>query len=88
MFYKFFDKKSSSLADKSVAKGSGIKNKIKQNEQLVEELHKPIISKFEKRKGSKFYNRSMKSWLQDNNIEMYSIHNEGNLLLLKDLLEL
>ena len=28
-------------------------------------------------KGSEFYNRSMKSWLQDNNIEMYSIHNEG-----------
>ena len=30
-------------------------------------------------KGSKFYERSMKSWLQlqDNNIEMYSTHNEG-----------
>ena len=28
-------------------------------------------------KGSEFYNRSMKSWLQDNNIEMYSMHNEG-----------
>ena len=27
--------------------------------------------------GSEFYNRSMKSWLQDNNIEMYSTHNEG-----------
>ena len=25
---------------------------------------------------SEFYNRSMKSWLQDNNIEMYSTHNE------------
>ena len=25
-------------------------------------------------KGSEFYNRSMKSWLQDNNIEMYSTH--------------
>ena len=29
-------------------------------------------------KGSDFYNRSMKSWLQDNNMEMYSKHNEGN----------
>ena len=29
------------------------------------------------RKGSKFYNRSMKSGLEDNNIEMYSRHNEG-----------
>ena len=28
-------------------------------------------------KGSDFYNRSMKSWLQDNDIEMYSTHNEG-----------
>ena len=28
-------------------------------------------------KGSEFYNRSMKSWLQDNNVEMYSTHNEG-----------
>ena len=28
-------------------------------------------------KGSEFYNRSMKSWLQDNNMEMYSMHNEG-----------
>ena len=28
-------------------------------------------------KGSQFYNRSMKSWLQDNNIEMYSTHNKG-----------
>ena len=28
-------------------------------------------------KGSEFYKRSMKLRLQDNNIEMYSIHNEG-----------
>ena len=28
-------------------------------------------------KGSEFYNRSMKSWFQDNDIEMYSIYNEG-----------
>ena len=28
-------------------------------------------------KGSKLYNRSMKSWLQDNDIKMYSTHNEG-----------
>ena len=26
-------------------------------------------------KGSEFYNRLMKSWLQDNEIEMYSTHN-------------
>ena len=28
-------------------------------------------------KGSEFYNRSMKSWLENNDIEMYSTHNEG-----------
>ena len=37
MVYQFFDKKS---------KGSGIKNKIKENKQLVNDLHKPIIKKF------------------------------------------
>ena len=28
-------------------------------------------------KRSKFYNNSFKKWLKDNNIEMYSAHNEG-----------
>ena len=147
MVYKPFDKKT---------KGSGatLANKsIPQNEQLAEELHKPIIRKFKKRevysafkdniwaadladmqviskfnkgfrfllcviniyskyawvvplkdkkgisivnafqsilnkcnrkpnriwvdKGSEFYNRSMKSWLERNDTEMYSTHNEG-----------
>ena len=27
-------------------------------------------------KGSEFYNRSMKSWLEKDDIEMYSKHNE------------
>ena len=45
MVYKFFDKKS---------KGSGVKHVntklIPQNQQLADELHKPIIKKFEKKK--------------------------------------
>ena len=41
MVYKFFDKKS---------KGNGIKNDIKENQQLANELHKLIIRKFKKRK--------------------------------------
>ena len=41
MAYKFFDKKS---------KGAGIKNEIKKNQQLANELHKPIIREFKKRK--------------------------------------
>ena len=28
-------------------------------------------------KGSEFYNSFFKKWLKDNDIEMYSIHNEG-----------
>ena len=28
-------------------------------------------------KGSEFHNRLVKLWLQDNDIEMYSTHNEG-----------
>ena len=28
-------------------------------------------------KGSEFYNNSFTNWIKDNNIEMYSIHNEG-----------
>ena len=39
--YKFFDKKT---------RGSDIKNEITQNQQLAEELYKPIIKKFRKRK--------------------------------------
>ena len=41
MVYKFSDRKS---------KRSDFKPAIKQHEQLAEELHKPIIRKFEKRK--------------------------------------
>ena len=147
MVYKFFDKNTKNggvtLANKS----------IPQNEQLAEELHKPIIRKFKRRevysafkdniwaadladmqliskfnkgfrfllcvidiyskyawvvplkdkkgvsiinafqsilnksnrkpskiwvdKGSEFYNRSMKSWLEKNDIEMCSTQNEG-----------
>ena len=41
MVCKFFDSKS---------KGSCIKNEIKENQQLANELHKPIIRKFKNRK--------------------------------------
>ena len=40
-------------------------------------------------KGSEIYNSSVKKWLKDNDLEMYSSHNEGESeLLLKDLSEL
>ena len=47
--YKFFDEKSASLGDES-ASGGAVKNENMSNQELVEELHKPIIRKFEKRK--------------------------------------
>ena len=47
--YKFFDKKSPLLTDKSVS-GSGVSIPLKFNEKLFKELHKPIIRKFKKRK--------------------------------------
>ena len=45
MVYQFFDKK---------LKGTGIKNEIKQNQQLPNELHKPIIRQFFKKSISFF----------------------------------
>ena len=44
MVYKYFDKNS-----------SGIKGKIIPNQQLAEELHKPIIQKLEKRKVNSLF---------------------------------
>ena len=53
MVYKFFDKNSALLADMST-KGSGVttltNKSLSQNHQLAEELHKPTIIKFKKRK--------------------------------------
>ena len=48
MVYKSFDKKSALLTDKSAAHSCinmHANNKFKQNHQLAEELHKPIIKK-------------------------------------------
>ena len=42
MVYKFFDRKS---------KSGGVNIPLEFNEQLAEELHKPIIRKFKKRKA-------------------------------------
>ena len=48
MVYKFFDKKTKG-SGVTLANNSAIKS-MPQNEQLAEELHKPIIRKFKKRK--------------------------------------
>ena len=38
-------------------------------------------------KGSEFYNKLMKLWLEKSHVEMYSTHNEEKSVLRKDLLE-
>ena len=48
MVYDFFDKKNS---------GWTIKNEIISNKKLLEELHEPIIRKFNKRKLYSFFSR-------------------------------
>ena len=40
--------------------------------QLSQDINKIWVDK-----RSEFYNNSFKKWLKDNDIEMYSIHNEG-----------
>ena len=76
MIYKFFDKKS---------KESGVKHVntklIPQKEQLADELHKPIIRKFEKRKVySAFKNNIWAADLAD--MQLLSRYNKGIRFLL------
>ena len=67
MVYKFFDKKSSV---------DGIKNEITQNQLLAEELHKPNIRKFEKRKVYSSFKDNI--WSADlANMLLISKFNEG-----------
>ena len=67
MVYKFFDKNTS---------GSCIKNENMPNKELAEELHKPIIRKFEKGKvRSSFINNIWGGDLAD--IQLISKFNKG-----------
>ena len=74
VIYKFFDKKSTS--------DSGVtNNEIKQNLQLAEELHKPIIRNFKKRRVySEFKNNIWGSDLAD--MQLISKLNKGFRFLL------
>ena len=63
MVYKFFDKK---------LKGSG----LKENQQLADELHKPIIGKFKKRKVYSFFKDNI--WGVDfADMQLTSKYNKG-----------
>ena len=54
-------------------KGTSIVNAF----QKILDISKRKPNKIWVDKGSEFYNSSFKKWLKDNDIEMYSIHNEG-----------
>ena len=76
MIYKFFDKKSASLNKSS---GSGIVNEP--NYQLANELHKPIIRKFKKRKVYSSFRDNI--WGVDlADMQSLSKYNKGNKYLL------
>ena len=71
MVYKFFDKKS---------KGSGAKH-IPQNQQLAEELHKPVIRKLKKRKVYSAFKDNI--WAADlADMQLLSRYNKGIRFLL------
>ena len=73
MVYKFFDKKS---------EGSGVNTKLApQNQQLAEELHKPIIKKIEKRKVQAAFKDDI--WGVDlADMQLLSKYNKGTRFLL------
>ena len=57
-----------------------LKKKVLQLLMLFKIFWKNLIGsqiKYGVNKSSEFYNRSMKSWLEKNEIDMYSTHNEG-----------
>ena len=67
MVNKLFDKKS---------KETGVKNEIKENQQLANELHKPIIRKFLKRKVYSSFKDNI--WGADvANMQLISKYNKG-----------
>ena len=76
MVYKFFNKKSALHNESS---GSGIANEL--NYQLANELHKPIIQKFKKRKVYSFFRDNI--WGVDlPDMQSLSKYNRGNKYLL------
>ena len=78
MVYKFFDKKSASLVDKSTS-GSGVKSMS--NQRLADELHKAIIKNFKKRKVNSSFKENV--WGADlAGKQLISKFNEGFRFLL------
>ena len=80
MVYRFFDKKTKDSGVTTLANKSAIKS-IPQNEQLADELHKPIIRKFRKRKIYSAFKDNI--WAADlADIQLISKFNKGFRFLL------
>ena len=78
MDYKFFDSKVASPDKKSVGSGAKL---IPQNEQLADELHKPIIRKIKKRKVYSAFKDNI--WCVDlADMQLLSKYNKGIRFLL------
>ena len=54
-------------------------------EKILEESNRKT-NKIWVDKGSKFYNKSMESWLEKSDTEMYSIHNEEKAVIAERLI--
>ena len=83
MIYKFFDSKVASPDKKSAGSGAKrVNTKITpQNQQLAEELHKPIIRKFKKRKVYSTFKDNI--WSVDlADMQLLSKYNKGIRFLL------
>ena len=80
MVYRFFDKKTKDSGVTTLANKSAIKS-IPQNEQLADELHKPITRKFRKRKIYSAFKDNI--WAADlADIQLISKFNKGFRFLL------
>ena len=80
MVYKHFDKKTKGSGVTTLANKSAIKS-IPQNKQLAQELHKPIIRKFKKRKVYSAFKDNI--WVADlADMQLISKFNKGFKFLL------
>ena len=67
-------------------KSVSIVNVVNAFEKILHNLNRKP-SKIWVNKGSEFYNDSFKKWFKDNDIEMYSIRNEGKSVVAERLIE-
>ena len=70
---------------KKIIKIISIVNVLNAFQKILDDLNRKP-SKIWVNKGSEFYNDSFKKWFKDNDIEMYSIRNEGKSVVAERLI--